>query len=98
MNKLNKAQTQKQLKLLSGWKVKNGKKLTKRFIFKNFVINMSFLNKVAKVAEQLGHHPDFKVKYNQVEFEIWTHSAGGITNKDFELALKIEKTVKTLFS
>jgi len=94
MNKLNSNQIIQKLKGLAGWKVKNKKKLTKKFIFKNFLVNMRFLNQVAKWAEKQGHHPDFKVQYSQTEFEIWTHSAGGVTLKDFTLAKAIEKTAR----
>lgn len=74
---------------LSGWE-ERGDKLYKTFTFPNFVEAMAFLNKVAAVAEGEGHHPDFCVHYNRVEFTIWTHAVGGLSENDFILAAKLD--------
>lgn len=74
---------------LPGWRVEE-EKLRKTFPFKNFVQAMGFLTQVALVAETEGHHPDFCVHYNQVDFTIWTHAIGGLSENDFILAAKID--------
>jgi 4a-hydroxytetrahydrobiopterin dehydratase len=58
--------------------------------FKNFREAMTFLRKVEDVAEAEGHHPDFCVHYNVVDFTLWTHAIGGLHENDFILAAKID--------
>jgi 4a-hydroxytetrahydrobiopterin dehydratase len=65
-------------------------RLRRRFVFPTFVDAMAFVNRVAALAEQEGHHPDFTVHYRQVDFEIWTHAIGGLSDNDFILAAKID--------
>lgn len=69
------------------------KKLVRRFEFQNFKQAIAFINEVAKIAEEEGHHPDFHVHYNKVTVEIWTHALGGLWRNDFILAAKIDKVV-----
>ena len=75
------------------WTLKNGH-LYKKFKFKNFLEAMKFVNKVAEIAENEGHHPDFCVHYNKVEIEIWTHAINGLSENDFIVAAKIDKVLK----
>jgi len=63
----------------------------KAFMFKNFRSTMNFLNRIAETAESEGHHPDFCVHYNEVEFTIWTHAINGLHENDFILAAKIDE-------
>ena len=72
-----------------GWNVK-GHTLCKTFEFKDFVTAVQFLNRVADLAEKEGHHPDFCVHYNRVDFTIFTHAVGGLSENDFILAAKID--------
>ena len=67
------------------------KKIRSRFEFKDFKEAMIFINKVAAIAEEEGHHPDIFISYNKVTIELWTHSIGGLSENDFILASKIEK-------
>jgi 4a-hydroxytetrahydrobiopterin dehydratase len=90
--KLAAGQVKELLGQLSGWDAQ-GDKLTKTFTFKDFVTAMEFLNRVAEVAESEQHHPDFSVHYNKVDFLIWTHSVGGLSENDFILAAKIDALV-----
>ncbi|MDZ4722535.1 MAG: 4a-hydroxytetrahydrobiopterin dehydratase [candidate division Zixibacteria bacterium] len=64
--------------------------LEKRFSFKDFRAAMAFLRQVEELAESQGHHPDFCVHYNKVDFTIWTHAIGGLHQNDFILASKID--------
>ena len=80
------------LNQVSEWSLKEGH-LYKKFKFKNFIETMKFINSVAEIAESEGHHPDFGVHYNKVEIEIWTHAINGLSENDFILAAKIDKTI-----
>ncbi|OGL96143.1 4a-hydroxytetrahydrobiopterin dehydratase [Candidatus Uhrbacteria bacterium RIFOXYB12_FULL_58_10] len=78
-------------KLTAAWDVLDGKKIRRTFQFANFAQAMEFVNKVAALAEQEGHHPDIHIVYNKVTFELWTHAIGGLSENDFILAAKIEQ-------
>ena len=71
------------------WSV-DGERLRRKFVFRNFVEAMRFVNRMADVAEAEGHHPDFSVHYREVEVSIWTHAIGGLSENDFILAAKID--------
>jgi 4a-hydroxytetrahydrobiopterin dehydratase len=77
---------------VAGWEAKDDR-IHKTFRFADFVAAMAFLGRVADVAEAEGHHPDFCVHYSRVDFTIWTHAAGGLTENDFILAAKIDRLV-----
>lgn len=73
-----------------GWNVKNDK-LCKTFELEDFMAAMSFLNRVAELAEKEGHHPDFCLHHwNHVDFTIFTHAVAGLSENDFILAAKID--------
>jgi 4a-hydroxytetrahydrobiopterin dehydratase len=55
---------------------------------------MRFVNRVARLAEAANHHPDIVIKYNKVRLTLTTHDEGGLTEKDFKLANKIDRLVK----
>jgi len=75
------------------WSV-DGDRLRRRFVFKDFVDAMRFVNRMADVAEAEGHHPDFTVHYRQVDVVVWTHAVGGLSENDFVLAAKIDALVE----
>ena len=80
----------KNLSYLSGWTLE-GNQIAKLFQFKDFAEALSFVNKVGAEAERMDHHPDIFIhSWNKVKITISTHSEGGITKKDFQLAEKIE--------
>jgi 4a-hydroxytetrahydrobiopterin dehydratase len=81
------------LEVVEGWAARNGK-LEKGFRFPDFRAAMAFLNRVAEVAEAEGHHPDFCVHYNRVDFTVWTHAIDGISENDFVLAAKIDELAR----
>ena len=77
--------------LKTQWRVLDGKKLAKEFEFKNFVEAIEFVNKIAKVAEYQGHHPNLRIHdYKKVEVELFTHKINGLHLNDFILAANIE--------
>jgi 4a-hydroxytetrahydrobiopterin dehydratase len=80
---------EERLKGLSGWQ-REGDEIRKEFEFKDFKAAMTFVNKVADEAEAVDHHPDISISYNRVTMALSTHSEGGLTEKDFNLAPKID--------
>jgi 4a-hydroxytetrahydrobiopterin dehydratase len=68
--------------------------LAKHFTFPDFVRTMKFVNAVAALAEEEGHHPDLTISYGSVTVELMTHSIGGLSENDFILASKIDKIEK----
>jgi 4a-hydroxytetrahydrobiopterin dehydratase len=62
--------------------------LERTFEFANFVEALAFVNRVGELAEAENHHPDIAVHYNRVTLRWWTHTAGGITDRDRDLAEK----------
>ena len=87
---LNQDEITKNLSYLSGWALE-GNQLAKLFQFKDFAEALAFVNKVGAEAERMDHHPDIFIhSWNKVKITISTHSEGGITKKDFQLAEKIE--------
>jgi 4a-hydroxytetrahydrobiopterin dehydratase len=77
------------LSKLVGWAYE-GKELHKKFTFKSFLPGIEFVNQIAAAAEDAGHHPDITINYNVVGITLSTHSEGGVTVKDFDLAEKID--------
>jgi 4a-hydroxytetrahydrobiopterin dehydratase len=70
------------------WKLKDGK-LEREWTFGNFVEAMAFVNRVATIAEDAGHHPDIDIRYNHVLLALVSHDAGGITERDAVMAARI---------
>lgn len=77
---------------LTGW-TRRGNALVKTFAFRTFPEAIGFVNRVAGAAEAADHHPDLDIRYNKVNVSLSTHSAGGITQKDFDLAARMEELV-----
>lgn len=75
---------------LEGWFLEENQ-ICKEWKFVDFKQAMSFINKVAELAESHNHHPEIWNVYNQVKISYSTHDVGGITEKDFQLAAEIEK-------
>ena len=75
----------------SDWVVSDNKKLSKEYAFVNYKHTMDFVDKVAQLAENEGHHPVMHVYYGRVVIELWTHAIDGLSENDFIMAYKIEK-------
>ena len=71
--------------------VNSDDKLNKTFEFDNFEQAISFINKVAKIAEKQNHHPDIEIKYNKVKLSITDHEKGGVSEKCHKFADAINK-------
>lgn len=89
MGLLSSDQIQKELTQLEGWRLV-GKEIQKTFTLKDFVDAIGFVQSIAFLAEKANHHPDIDIRWNKVTLTLSTHSAGGLTEKDFQLANKIE--------
>jgi 4a-hydroxytetrahydrobiopterin dehydratase len=76
------------------WEPVDGNRLRREFCWRNFLRSMFFVNAVAYLAEQEGHHPDMTISYNRVTVEMTTHVIGGLSRNDFIMAAKIDKLVE----
>jgi 4a-hydroxytetrahydrobiopterin dehydratase len=74
---------------LPGW-ARNGAAIEKTFECGDFVGSVRFVDRLVEPAEQMGHHPDLGISWNEVKVSLSTHSEGGLTGSDFELAAKID--------
>lgn len=80
------------LKKNASWSRVDGRSaIRKTFEFKNFNAAFGFMTRVAMVAEQMNHHPEWFNVYNRVDVTLSTHDAGGVTEKDFKLAAAMDK-------
>ena len=82
---------QRELGSLQGW-ARRGELLTRTYQFRNFSEAMTFVNRVADAAESANHHPDIDIRYNKVVLGLSSHDAGGITQRDIDLAKAIDST------
>jgi len=87
---LSKVEIQQKLKEMRGWS-HLGKSIQKKYTLKAFAPAMSLVNEIAEIAEKEQHHPDITINYNVVGISLSTHSEGGVTQKDFDLAQQIDK-------
>lgn len=90
---IEKAEAERLLAGLDGWKFANGGKAIRReWKTKDFLAAIAFFNKIAEVAEANDHHPDLHlVGYRNVAVELWTHAIGGLSENDFIIAAKIDQ-------
>ena len=86
---LGKDEVQERLSSLPNWKEEEGE-IVRQTEFPDFVAAMGFVNSVAGKAEAAGHHPDIDIRYNRVRLALVSHDAGGLTQRDFDLAAAIE--------
>lgn len=89
-NNLSKSEINKNLKSLnSNWKLVDNK-IQREFIFKDFLSAFNFIKELADLAENSNHHPDIFNSYNKVIIALTTHDLGGVSKKDFKLAMEID--------
>jgi 4a-hydroxytetrahydrobiopterin dehydratase len=94
MKKLNQQEIDEKLKTLHQSWSQEGDFIKRDFIFDNFVLAFGFMTSVAIEADNANHHPDWRNVYNKVSISLSTHDAGGLTDRDFDLAAKIDKLFK----
>ncbi|MBI3661807.1 MAG: 4a-hydroxytetrahydrobiopterin dehydratase [Acidobacteria bacterium] len=88
--RLSEEQITEGLKKVPGWSIEKGM-LHREFVFKDFCAAFGFMTQVALAAEAMNHHPDWSNGWNKVTINLMTHSAGGITDRDFKLAERIQE-------
>ena len=89
-----KARAKEYLKMTRDWKLLSGKpmQILREFTFKNFKEALNFVNKVGKLAESEGHHPDILLhSYKKVTITLYTHIIKGLSENDFIMAVKINQ-------
>jgi 4a-hydroxytetrahydrobiopterin dehydratase len=78
------------LQHLPGWE-RRGSAIIKTFAHADFAQAMTFVNEVAAAAEAAGHHPDIDIRWNKVTLALSSHAEGGLTDRDFQLAARIQE-------
>lgn len=79
----------KELAKLNGWSLHNAE-IARTFQCDSFMQAIDFVVAVARLAEEANHHPDIDIRWSKVTLRLSTHSAGGLTSKDFALAARID--------
>ncbi len=82
---LSETEIKDRLARLPGWE-RRGSEIRRTWTFADFESSMAFVNKVAALAQSADHHPDIDIRYSKVTLALSTHDAGGLTEKDFDLA------------
>lgn len=80
---------QRELTALGAW-TRKGNEITRSFTFDGFPAALQFAQTLVPIAEAMNHHPDLDIRYNRVIVHLSTHDQGGVTEKDLELARRIE--------
>ena len=92
---LDESQSSQQLHQVSGWELsEDGASIVRVFKFIDFQATMLFVNAMAYMAEQQGHHPDFSTGYAYCEVRYTTHAIGGLSENDFICAAKINELLE----
>ena len=89
MTRLNDEEIGERLGRLQGWE-RDGDVIRKTYKGEDFMSSVDLVNRLAPVAEEMNHHPDLEISWNKVTVELSTHSEGGLTDNDFELAGRID--------
>jgi 4a-hydroxytetrahydrobiopterin dehydratase len=87
--RLSDVEIQRALGKLPGWS-RRGDVISKTYLFKTFPEGIAFVGRLAAAAEKADHHPDIDIRYTKVTIALSTHSAGGVTQMDLDLAGKAE--------
>jgi 4a-hydroxytetrahydrobiopterin dehydratase len=86
---LNDEEIEQRLQPLGGWE-REGDAIVKSFENDDFKGSVGFVNRVMPIAEAMGHHPDLEISWATVKVSITSHSEGGLTANDFDLASRID--------
>ncbi len=77
---------------MDGWRHEDGR-LVRELEFEDFAASVDFVNRITPPAEEMNHHQDLSISWNKVTLRLVTHSEGGVTDNDFELASRIDPLV-----
>lgn len=94
MKRLDEASIKDRLGRVGGWR-RSGDEIVREFEFPGFPAAIEFVRRVADLAEEADHHPDIDIRFNRVRLAVSTHSAGGLTERDFDLAERIDAEHET---
>jgi 4a-hydroxytetrahydrobiopterin dehydratase len=83
-------EVRRRLEGLDGWE-QDGNAIKRQFKFEDFQASIDFVNRITPHAEDMNHHPDISISWNTVDLTLSTHSEGGLTENDFELAQQINQ-------
>jgi 4a-hydroxytetrahydrobiopterin dehydratase len=89
---LEEEEIEQRLDELGDWE-RDGNEIVKVFEFDDFNTSIKFVNDVAALAERYDHHPDIDIRWNKVKLALSTHSEGGLTPRDFDVAGEIEQSI-----
>ena len=89
---LSTSEIEERMQHLPGWALVESE-IVRQATFKDFMSAMTFVDQVAVIAENEGHHPDIDIRYNKVKVALTSHDAGGLTKQDFEMARAIEALI-----
>lgn len=78
-----------------GWALNQAGHLERLYTFKDFAEALAFVNKVGAVAEEEGHHPDLLLAWGKCKVELWTHKISGLTESDFYMAAKADRSFES---
>lgn len=81
-------------KQVPDWQVVNDHHIVRQFKFADFKQALAFVNRVAELAEEQGHHPDILLAWGKAEITLWTHKINGLTESDFIMAAKIDELIR----
>ena len=93
MGKLTQGQVKEGMSSVPEWSRK-GSVISRTFKFKDFPAALKFVNAISRIAEKAQHHPDIDIRWNKVTMALTTHDSGGLTDKDFAMAAKIDAAFK----
>jgi 4a-hydroxytetrahydrobiopterin dehydratase len=91
MARLSDEEVEERLDAVEGWE-REGAAIVKEFDNGDFKGSVDFVNRITPVAEDMNHHPDLEISWSAVKVKLSTHSEGGLTTNDFELAAKIDSS------
>jgi 4a-hydroxytetrahydrobiopterin dehydratase len=83
------SEVRSRLVALEGWE-RSRDVIERQYTFATFMAGIEFVNRLARAADELDHHPDIDIRYTRVKLALTTHSAGGITDLDFQMASRAD--------
>lgn len=90
-------QSSPHLKTVPNWS-KRAQTISRTFKFEGFLNSIAFVNRIAKKAQKINHHPDIDIRFNKVTLKLTTHDEGGLTKKDFSLARQCDEVFAKFFA
>lgn len=93
MRRLGERDVRRMLKDLGSWRLV-GRRIVRVVRYEGFMPGVELLNEIAKLAEEMDHHPDVTVSYGRMRISLTTHDAEGLTELDFKLASRIEEILR----